>query len=355
VPSERRARSAWLIAAVAAGGVTFFALANRPKDEKKATDPAENSATEDQVDQASQVAVRQQLEEYEVQWLMSLIASEAPTPTRPVSELPQRVGDARLGHSWEMVNALRLAGRFNQARSLSQTLSIEDGTLSLALLDLAEAPEAPPWPLIIKRLIEAAALDKEPFVAKSALVYSLAKSGDLARARSELERLQASSTSNGPAATGSRAPLAEPLSLWLDALDPTDPGKTNGSVGTPQLPAQAAARQLDEPIATDNSQTAATEKQESDTKRADVTSDASNDTAEQPPTDQDKTESKPQKVRPEVEAKVTRADMLWRGGNRDAALKLYREVVAEIGTTHFLGQRSAARIRRAEKEQAGAQ
>lgn len=68
--------------------------------------------------------------------------------------------------------------------------------------------------------------------------------------------------------------------------------------------------------------------------------------AERPPT---------AKVSEAIKAQVAQADAMWRGGNQEGALVIYRQVVAQIGTKHFLGQRSAARIAQAERERATAQ
>lgn len=91
------------------------------------------------------------------------------------------------------IDALRIAGDLAQARALvakMQTSSIasqpETGYV-LAALDLAD--NAPLTPQVLDRLREAAANERNLGRARAALVYALARTGDAAGARKELERL----------------------------------------------------------------------------------------------------------------------------------------------------------------------
>ena len=91
------------------------------------------------------------------------------------------------------VDALRLVGEREAARSYVAKIigqaSQPETAYVLAALDLAE-PE-PLWTTVIDRLRLAAAGEGNAGRARAALVYALAKSGDLAAAKSELGRLEA--------------------------------------------------------------------------------------------------------------------------------------------------------------------
>ncbi len=91
------------------------------------------------------------------------------------------------------IDALRLAGDLAGARKLVGGISAAsaqpDNALTLAELDLAEAK--PDWPTVLGRLRAALSTDGNLGRARSMLVYALARSGDGAGARTELERLGA--------------------------------------------------------------------------------------------------------------------------------------------------------------------
>jgi tetratricopeptide (TPR) repeat protein len=89
------------------------------------------------------------------------------------------------------INALRMSGDSAGARALVakviQGASEPDTAYALAALDLAE-PE-PLWPMVIERLRLAAAGEGNVGRARAALVYALARSGDAAGAKAELDKL----------------------------------------------------------------------------------------------------------------------------------------------------------------------
>ena len=89
------------------------------------------------------------------------------------------------------INALRMSGDSAGARALVakviQGASEPDTAYALAALDLAE-PE-PLWPMVIERLRLAAAGEGNAGRARAALVYALARSGDTAGAKAELDKL----------------------------------------------------------------------------------------------------------------------------------------------------------------------
>src|SRR5206468_9017347 len=91
------------------------------------------------------------------------------------------------------VDALRLNGDLASARTLVARVGAiaaqPETSYVLAALDLAE--ESPNWPAIIDRLKTAAAGESSPGRARGALVYALARSGDLPLAKAELEKMAA--------------------------------------------------------------------------------------------------------------------------------------------------------------------
>jgi predicted Zn finger-like uncharacterized protein len=91
------------------------------------------------------------------------------------------------------IDALRLAGRQDAARKYVSKIgglaSQPETAYVLAALDLAE-PE-PFWTTVVDRLRSASAGESNAGRARAALVYALAKSGDIAGARAELAKLDA--------------------------------------------------------------------------------------------------------------------------------------------------------------------
>ncbi|WP_394850396.1 zinc-ribbon domain-containing protein [Pendulispora brunnea] len=94
------------------------------------------------------------------------------------------------------VDALRLAGEKESARALlgsvgtaSLNASQPDAAYTLAALDLSE--QDPPFAIVIERLRTAAGGEGSSGRARAALVYALARSGDAALAKQELDRLAA--------------------------------------------------------------------------------------------------------------------------------------------------------------------
>jgi predicted Zn finger-like uncharacterized protein len=89
------------------------------------------------------------------------------------------------------IDALRIAGDREGARALvakvAPSASQPETAYVLAALDLAETE--PLWSTVIERLHAAASAESGPGRARAALVYSLARSGDVAGAKSEVEHL----------------------------------------------------------------------------------------------------------------------------------------------------------------------
>ncbi|MDI3290970.1 zinc-ribbon domain-containing protein [Polyangium sp. 15x6] len=128
------------------------------------------------------------------------------------------------------IDALRIAGDVDGARKLVATLPKStpqaSDELLFATLDLAEA--APVWATVIERLKAAARDEQNLGRARSMLIYALARSGDVAGAKAELERLAAmprphplvaSLRSFVASAEGAKKPENEAASLKVGAGD----------------------------------------------------------------------------------------------------------------------------------------
>jgi predicted Zn finger-like uncharacterized protein len=88
------------------------------------------------------------------------------------------------------LDALRIGGDREGARALAGRVGgagSTDNAYVLAALDLAEGE--PPWLTVIERLRSAAKDESGPGRARAALVYALARSGDVVGAKAEVERL----------------------------------------------------------------------------------------------------------------------------------------------------------------------
>lgn len=142
----------------------------------------------------------------DVAWLALKLASPGEAQTRARKELDElsvkssSAADAALAATPDdppavrsKIDALRIAGDLAQARALvakMQTSSIgsqPETEYVLAALDLAEP--AAPTTQVIERLRDAAASEGNLGRARAALVYALARLGDAAGARRELEKL----------------------------------------------------------------------------------------------------------------------------------------------------------------------
>jgi len=329
-PVKRRARSGWLVLAVLVGGASVFAFSAKDKLAAMVSAQAEEKPT-------GAVAVSEELEgklaDAETKWLAAtLFASGA--PASDTSSLLAKLKAAGAERSWHYVNVLRQSGAHEEARALSASVAEKEGApLSLALLDLAESVDAPPWPSLLTRLKEASVGERHPFHARSVRVWALAGAGHLAQAEADLESLSRS-------AGGSQAPLVPLLEAYLKDLEkeaPSEPVAKMGAASTADSNSAEPAQPQEEP----------SKVEAEPTPKQPASEPAKAEPASEPA-------AKPKvKISAEVKAKISRADGLWRAGNKDGAVVLYQQIVSEIGTSHFLGQRSASRIRLAEREKAG--
>ena len=93
------------------------------------------------------------------------------------------------------IDALRIAGDREAARALVSKIGASSSQAETAYvraaLDLAE--DVPLWSTVIERLRVAASAESGPGRARAALAYALARSGDVAAAKSEVDRLAAMS------------------------------------------------------------------------------------------------------------------------------------------------------------------
>lgn len=122
------------------------------------------------------------------------------------------------------VDALRIAGDLKKADELSTQIAWEttnpETAYVLAALDMAEP--SPPWNLVIERLRRASSNERGPGRARAALIYALARSGDIEGARRELARFS----------RGDPHPLEKPLQAFLERLSPTQDGGSAEATGT---------------------------------------------------------------------------------------------------------------------------
>jgi tetratricopeptide (TPR) repeat protein len=139
------------------------------------------------------------------------------------------------------LDALRLGGDSQTARGLVVAVfaqaSEAETAYVLAALDLADP--ASPWPTIVDRLRAAAEAERGGGRARAALVYALARSGDVAGARAELAKLDAQPRPY---------PLLPLLHAWLGldgkaapAAMPAESPAASAAPSSPEAPGQAPA------------------------------------------------------------------------------------------------------------------
>jgi hypothetical protein len=258
------------------------------------------------------------LESFEISWWNNML-TDSESVAIPESEVTPVLQQLEPAPSWSQVSLLRLSGQIKAARAVAMKLSQEGADYASATLDLVES-EDPPWALLAERYKSASMGEAPPYLARVGLIYSLASSHQLDAARADYHAL-----AKIPGAADS--PLFAPLGLWL---------QQQGEVKD-QEPAQPPPQEsVKSTAAKAPSEKAATEKA----------------ATEKAPAEKAATEKAPAEkvVTPAIRSKVDQADTLWRSGGREQAVVLYRQVVSELGTSHFLGQRAAARVAQAQRE-----
>lgn len=326
---KQSARTGGIVLAVLLGGAAFLGFVNREKlSEALSGARPENAEPEMSLTEfPSDLADRLQM--VDAAWITAFLlknpGSELLAPTEgQLQKLQSELSALGVTNSWERVNLLRIAGRLTDARASAGSLDKSpEQSYALALLDLAEERDNPPWPVVIERLREASSGERGRFLARSVYIYSLAASGALARARADFEALS-------QIAAAKEAPLYERLRAYLERLGAFE--GTADTATTDAVPADAPPTSLQ-----------AAEGDASEEKAAEQGADAQKTAGKGPHTPA---------VPDSVKRQVDQADALWRSGNQAGAVVIYRQVVAQIGTTHFLGQRSASRIAQAERERA---
>lgn len=323
IPASRHARSGGIVLSVLLGGLAFLLFANRHRlgdllatqDESK-----EETAEGPQEDPLLQ----QKLRNAQVVWLgQRLFGRSVDTAdTERLSELHATLTASTSDPSWDLVNVLIAQGRVADARRAAGGLSPSaSSAYTLALLDLAESSDSPPWAVIVERLKEASIGERGLFLARTAYIYALVESGQLARAQADFDAL---SRING----AQTSPLYEDLSAYLrakqgltqekDEQDREDPPADHKPMSTrPSAPKEAAAPPPRAPPPPVESSV----------------EDKVSPAAENPG------------LSPSLELKAAWADQMWGAGNRSEALVVYRSIVAQLGTQHPVGNRAAKRIR----------
>ncbi len=208
LPAPQRARSAMLVLAVVLGGGLFVAVSNRDKIDELLGSP--NPGV-----QESEAGVSEQLDkrlnEAEVAWMRQAFFGEGQGKVS-TGDLASELSAAGGSSSWAMVNLKRASGDLAGARLVASELpSGGDAAFSLALLDFAESPKEPPWPVILERLREAAAGERGLYLARTAYIFSLGSSGNVRRAQGDFD---AFSRLNG----AKQAPLFGELKRFVAGL-----------------------------------------------------------------------------------------------------------------------------------------
>jgi tetratricopeptide (TPR) repeat protein len=257
------------------------------------------------------------------------------------------------------IDMFRLMGQPDKARSwiqpISDAASQPENAYVLAMLDLAE--HSPGLDGIIDRLSTAASGERQLGRARAALIYALARSGDTARAQSELSKLRS---------LNSHHPLLPELERFIGRHASADAGASADATARPRERAEAApepaaaagdfrARLMQADRALGQGQLNQAEElyesvlaaQPNNTEAlaglADIlrrrkdprAADLYGRVLEQNPS--------------YVPALIAQADQKWDAGQRSEAVTLYRRVLERAGAGSSYGQRAAARLAEAER------
>jgi hypothetical protein len=348
-PASRRARSGGIVVSVLVGAILFLGFANRKRIIELLDTRGESSkeAIPFEVDPA----LTKKLQAAEADWIRwRLLNKEKNSHKTELARaaLLEELRQQNREKSWDAVNLLRAQGKVSEARELAGQLAEgASGALSLTLLDLAESIEAgetPPWPLVLERLKEASSGERGRFFARTVYIYSLFESGQAAKATADFEAFSRLSGAQ-------KSPLFEDLRAYLTANSDDGPKtaeKPEGKRGSPG-PGPKAKGKSELPEGSVPSVSASTPEPKGAHLGTSAPEDGSESTPRESTEPGELDEPAPPLVPPATTVKAQRADELWRTGNREKALILYREIVRELGTTGHLGQRAAARIRLAEQ------
>ncbi len=265
------------------------------------------------------------------------------------------------------VHLARLGGDVAEARrrlaGLDAEASDPDMDYLLAALDLAEA--SPSWPPVLERLRAAASTEKPLSGARTALIYALVRSGDLAGAKDELAKLQAGATDqvSPPLLTDARLFVERNAGEAGDKASPKESVASAADNPSPESAASPPANSYQAELRAGHGEAqrgnlaqaeahfrAALKHRPEDAEAlaglAEVAS-RRGDSAQAAELYQRVLAKNPSYL----PALVARADQLWASGDRAGALKLYRRVVDQAGGSSYYAQRARARIVQAEREQ----
>lgn len=313
-----------------AGGFLVWSRVKSPQLTGASQSPAGPAAAVEPAPTASSpsASVLARLVHLESAWWINLLKQE-PTVALGESVWTELSPSLDPGPSWERVNLLRLAGNLGKARELAMQLPTAGADYALAALDLIET-DHPPWALLSRRFKDASVGESAPYFARVGFIYSLTAQGSILAARAEYENLSKMQGAN-------RSSLFNELGEFLRRAEEASGTETSAPSSTEAAPVPSLERSP-AVSALPSTTPAPTPVQK----------------APQPAIGTAVEETKKKKDVPaDVKAKVDQADQLWRSGDRDGAVVLYRQVVAQIGTSHFLGQRSAARVAQAAREANG--
>jgi predicted Zn finger-like uncharacterized protein len=258
-----------------------------------------------------------------------------------------------------LVHAKRLAGKVSDARShvatLSKDASLPENAYALAALDMADG--APVWSSIVHRMRIAAAAEGPVGLARAALVYALASSGDGEAALAELEQLAKANPSH---------PLLSNLREFLTRMPAGSATETSDTATNPAGSAATTTReaagdfraQLKQAYdAVESGELAKAErlynavlaKQPGNTEALSGLADVAqrrNDTSKASRLNAEVLKQNPSYL----PALMASADLRWEAGDRHSAVQLYQRILKQAGRDSSYGQRSAQRIAQAESD-----
>jgi thioredoxin-like negative regulator of GroEL len=259
------------------------------------------------------------------------------------------------------VDLLRLRGELGKARELIGPLAAKPSdpanAYALGALDLAEP--APIWTSVIDRLRAAARADQGLGLARAALIYALARAGQIEEARAELANLGRSARPHvllgelkaflrrvGEANVGE----ADAEAPSVDAETPSALDQTAAA----EHPAGAAADYRDQLVRARNALARGRLDEADGLYRAVLAKDSSNTEALTGLADVARARNDPRsgelydqalaKNPSYLPALMARADQRWSSGDRSGAAALYRQILEQAGPGSEYGQRAAARL-----------
>lgn len=420
-PPSRRARSRWIVALVILGVVALFGatvgreyIARFAHPEHKAAEPASDARVAGMLERGNRLLATGDFEGAKEQFdKASVLAEKDPAvlvalahletlradlvwlqlrlldpDDKELVKLTHRQLGARVGRAERAVAAarkvaptdpgvqraridvLRMSGDMDKARSLvgpvAKDASQPANAYVLAALDLAEP--SPGWSTVIDRLRTATSGDKDLLRARPALIYALARSGQVAQAETELHKVESSDKPH-PLLTELKAFVGRFKSATSDAgtdgeaevatVDPSQlPQLDTSNANVPEeAPAGDFRTQLEQASAAASSgdldraerlYNAVLATHPGNTEAMAGLADVARRRHDS--TKADKLYKKVLENNPSyLPALVARADGKWDSGDRKGAMVLYRRILEQAGPGSGYGQHAAARIAQGEK------